>query len=463
MGDRRGRVMLFLVIVLVTFMEGFGSTSVSVILPDIVDTYGIDTGMSSWIFTAYFLSMTVPILVVGRICAMGAMKRLLMSGLGLLSVGMLLSGLSGSFELFLVSRVVQGFGLSMAVTAAYMLPVRHLPKRLVAIGLVAVSAGTALGSLTGSVVELIDAFSSQWQLLFISMVPAGILVTILAWKSVPDDDFQGLHGFDYLGSVLLSISIVSCLYVMEAGTYDGLDTLDTLLLVLSVVTFLVFVLHCLRHKDPVMDLDMFRSWRVDACILVMMIFNISYVGCIYLMPLYISEVLSGEGISNGVLIFIAGVVNILLCLRVGRWIVRHGERTLTILACISCTCALLALVFVEMNPVLMLPFSALFLGMMWGLGSGASCARVVNNLPDHVREAGSALVPFFSYFGGAMGTGMYSAFFNIGSNMSHGSMDVTAGFMSGYMFAMIAGAILCVVGTILAFLVREGRDHPDSV
>ena len=88
--------------------------------------------------------------------------------------------------------------------------------------------------------------------------------------------------------------------------------------------------------------------------------------------------------------------------------------------------------------------------------------RIINNVPDEKRGAGSSLNTFFIYFGAALGTATYSALFNVGSGSAGQSILELSPevFMDGFVFAMLVGTVLCAVAVFMAWIV--GRDGVDS-
>lgn len=457
--DGRRRRLLYLVIVLAMFTDGFNGTVVSVVLPDIASTFNVSAGDSSWIFSVYFLAMASLILVFGKVCGEGHVKNVLLLGLGSFSLGALLCSISVSYPMFLVSRCIEGLGASMIVSSAFMLPVRFLPKGYVALGFVSTSAGMALGATIGAIVGGIVSSYMSWEFAFAFKAIFAMVGMAVVWRTLPKDEVSKIPAFDRIGSVLLILSMSMGLYSLEAISSSGFTMRNSGLIIVSIVLLMALLVHCLRSNDPVVNVRLFTIRSMDACLLVLIISNLCYVGCLYLMPLYVTKVMGLGGIENGTLTFLMSVINLAMCLRVGTWIVRYGCRSISILSCITLVGASVALALVDLSPYLMLLSSSILLGMMWGFGGGAFSTRLIDNVPEGDRCSGAAIASFFTYFGGAIGTTLYTVFFNIGSGAASAHvMDLpSADFMNGYMVSTIVGIALCVLALFLAWVIRDGN------
>ena len=82
-----GHGLLLATIAISMFLDGLDGTVVNVALPSIAESYGIGTGDTSWVITVYYLVMAGLILVFGRICDKGAIKKVLIAGMAFFTVG----------------------------------------------------------------------------------------------------------------------------------------------------------------------------------------------------------------------------------------------------------------------------------------------------------------------------------------------------------------------------------------
>src|SRR3954452_9452542 len=89
------------------------STIVSVAVPAIMADQGPDVDSVVWVTSAYLLAYAVPVLITGRLGDRFGPKRVYLTGLTVFTLASLWCGLTGSIEMLIAARVVQGLGASM--------------------------------------------------------------------------------------------------------------------------------------------------------------------------------------------------------------------------------------------------------------------------------------------------------------------------------------------------------------
>ena len=138
MGNRNAQagasLLLLTTIALGMFLDGLDGTIVNVALPDISESFGMDSSMSSWIVTVYFLVLAGLVLIFGKLCDSGAIKKVLISGFLVFSLASLVCGLSYDIVVLLAARAVQGIGASMLAASSVMLSVKFLPPHMTSFG-----------------------------------------------------------------------------------------------------------------------------------------------------------------------------------------------------------------------------------------------------------------------------------------------------------------------------------------
>lgn len=79
--------LLLVAIALGMFLDGLDGTIVNVALPKMAESFSMGTGGISWVVTVYFLVMAGLILILGRICDGGAVKKVMVWGFLIFSAG----------------------------------------------------------------------------------------------------------------------------------------------------------------------------------------------------------------------------------------------------------------------------------------------------------------------------------------------------------------------------------------
>ena len=202
------------------FMILVDSTIVNVALPHIMT--GLDAGLNEviWVTSAYLLAYAVPLLITGRLGDRFGPKPVFLIGLATFTLSSLWCGLSGSIEMLIVARVVQGLGAALMApqTMAVIMRTFAPDRRGAAMGLWGGVAGAGLlvGPLLGGF--LVDAVGWEW--IFFVNVPVGLIAIVLVIINVPSLELHA-HSFDWVGVVLGSAGLFLIVFgIQEGETYE---------------------------------------------------------------------------------------------------------------------------------------------------------------------------------------------------------------------------------------------------
>ncbi len=101
------------VLLIVCFALFFGvlnASAVGVVLPDIANDLSVDTGQLGWLMTGFLLIYGIAIPFYGRLADRYGARPLFLLGVGVFSLGALLSALAPNFEFLIVARIIQATG-----------------------------------------------------------------------------------------------------------------------------------------------------------------------------------------------------------------------------------------------------------------------------------------------------------------------------------------------------------------
>ncbi|ROP74723.1 DHA2 family efflux MFS transporter permease subunit [Curtobacterium sp. PhB115] len=246
------------------FMILVDSTIVSVATPTIAQKLDADINSVIWVTSAYLLAYAVPLLITGRLGDRFGPKVMYQIGLVVFTLASLWCGLSGSIEMLIVARVVQGLGAAMMSPQTMSVITRIFPpqNRGAAMGLWGAVAGVA--SLVGPIVGglLVDGFGWEW--IFFVNVPVGVVAFVLAQRFVPSFERHG-HRFDYLGIFLSAAGLFLLVFgIQEGETYDwgtitGPISVWSLIIVGLVVLAGFVVWQGVQKGEPLLPLGLFKD------------------------------------------------------------------------------------------------------------------------------------------------------------------------------------------------------------
>ncbi|NYE94126.1 EmrB/QacA subfamily drug resistance transporter [Psychromicrobium silvestre] len=246
------------------FMILVDSTIVSVATPAIMDHLNADINQVVWVTSAYLLAYAVPLLITGRLGDRFGPRNLYLIGLVIFTAASAWCGFSGSIEVLIIARVVQGLGAALMTPQTMAVITRVFPpeRRGAAMGLWGSVAGVAtlVGPILGGV--LVDSLGWEW--IFFINVPVGVVGFILAARLVPSLPTHS-HHFDWLG-VLLSAAGMFCLVfgIQEGDSYNWGTIVGPIsvwsLIIAGLVLMVIFVLWQYFNKaEPLLPLKLFKD------------------------------------------------------------------------------------------------------------------------------------------------------------------------------------------------------------
>src|SRR3954462_4834050 len=223
--DRR-RWASLLVVCLAQLMIVLDVTIVNVALPSIQhELHFSQTGLT-WVVNAFLVTFGSLLLLAGRLGDLAGRKRVFLGGVAMFTVASLLCGVASTEGVLIGARLLQGVGAAAQASVILAIIITEFPgaaERARAMGAyVFVSvAGGSLGLLAGGLPT--EALSWHW--VFFVNLPIGAATFALGQALIRTDSGLGFrHGVDWLGSLLVTASLMSAIYaIVEVSTHGWLS------------------------------------------------------------------------------------------------------------------------------------------------------------------------------------------------------------------------------------------------
>jgi MFS family permease len=241
---------------------------------------------SEWTATAYLFSITVSLLVCGRIGDSFGNRRIYLGGLILFTLGSFFCGMTGNSVAFLISRALQGVGAALSAAHSPAIITRWLPGKHYGSGFGWQSALTYSGLCLGPVAAAVLITHLGWRSIFLTELPIGIMAVVLGFIFIPADDvpsapklsFPSLSGLLWLGC------LIPILTLFAQGNHGGWKSARvSSLLAVWVIAIASFCLWEARTKVPLVN---FRL-RGDSAISLALASEAILYFCIYMIGFFI--------------------------------------------------------------------------------------------------------------------------------------------------------------------------------
>ncbi len=280
-----------------------GGSSVNIIMPRLMATFGADLATTQWIVTGFFLTrvLVTPLLGwLGGILGYRNMFVAMMLGVAVTSIG---CGLATSLPMLVGFRMLQGLimGTMEGLTAMILVGIFPERQRGLALGLRAIgwSAGEAIFYVVGG--YLVEQIS--WRMIFFLAVPSGIVSAVLGLLVLPQRRDSQAEPVDYPGLLALAGFLVPLLLAISWSRDTQTETATLLWLGLGALFGgVLFLLRELLTSFPVVNLRLFLQPTFRLICATAFFNHMGLHGALFMVPIFLQQVLGLSPLQAGLVI-----------------------------------------------------------------------------------------------------------------------------------------------------------------
>jgi EmrB/QacA subfamily drug resistance transporter len=461
--DRR-RWAALIVVCLAQLMIVLDVTIVNVALPSIQRDLHISQANLTWVVNAFLVTFGSLLLLAGRLGDLAGRKRVFLVGLTTFTVASLLCGIAPSSGALIAARLLQGIGAAAQASVILAIIVTEFPdaearaRAMSAYVFVSV-AGGSLGLLAGGL--LTQALSWHW--VFFVNLPIGVITFALGRALIRGDDGLGLeHGVDWLGSLLVTASLMTAIYAIVAATTHGWISSETLEFGgLAALLMAAFVTLEARVANPIMPPRILRLRGLVHASLVRSFLVTGMYATFFLGTLYLEHVRHYSALQTGAA-FLPWTLTVAVLSQgiTARLVARYGA--LPVLMGGMATAAAGLLIFSTVGPDTAF-FPTVFLACFAiGLGIGTAFMPLLTiamaDVPAADAGLGSGITNVSQQLSGALGLAVLSTIAaNHTKSLVAAHHGLTSSLISGYQLGFLTGAGAIAAGIALAFVLLRPR------
>ncbi len=391
---------------------------VNIALPQISRSFS--TGISSlqWIVDAYTIAFAALMLSAGGMSDLLGSKRIFQIGVLVFGIASAGCGFSWNPVSLIGFRILQGVGSAIMIPSSLSIlnqAFAHDPAQRAravafwtAAGGVSIAAGPVLG---GVLLHL-----TTWRMIFFVNVPiclAGILLSIRLKGSKQQ---QG-KGFDIPGQLIWMLGLTALITaIIEWHDFGFKHPLIYGGLIFSAGMLFWFVRIEKRAHSPILPLTLFNSLDFNMFILLGIALNGTYYGTVFILSLYLQNVLHYPAINAGLAFLPLTAGFIISNVISGRLIGKHGLRFPILIGLLIVTAGYAGLLIAKADTPywqLFIPFITIPLGM--GLAVPAMTTGILASVNKTLSGTASAVLNTTRQAAGAMGVAVFGAMANGGA------------------------------------------------
>lgn len=410
--DKKNQKAVLFVSVVTSFLTAFVGSSINVALPAIQKQFHIDAITLTWVSSSYLLATACFLLPFGRASDIIGRKKIFVIGLFVYTFFSLLTGFSSSIIWLFATRILQGIGASMifGTSTAIITSVFPVGERGKAMGfsVSGVYLGLSFGPFFGGLITQ----HLGWRAIFFLNVPFGIVIGILVFKKLKGEwAYSKGQKFDYIGSILYSLSLALLMYGFSNIRYY----LGTLGILISILLILVFFFWERNSQYPILNVNLFSKNSTFAFSNLAALINYSATFAIgFLLSLYLQYIKGYTPSKAGFVLAIQPITQAFFSSWAGSLSDKIEPRIVASVAMGLTTVGLLLLSFLSFNTsIFFILISLLCLGFGFALFSSPNTNAIMSSVEKQYYGVASATVGTMRLIGQMLSLGLTSIIVSI--------------------------------------------------
>lgn len=453
-----------------TLMSTLDASIVSVAMPTLTAVFHTNIGTSQWFMLAYTSTVTVLLLISGKLGDIVGRRLIYALGIAIFTLGSAACAASTSAGILIATRAIQAVGASMMMAVGPALVTAVFPgdQRGQSLGLI--GSSVALGLLAGPLAGGVIIQHLSWRWMFLINVPVG-LALLVAISRLHTEESNTRRGIDLVGGVLFALSISFLLAGLTYGQLKGWNSPATFaLFVAAGVCAVVFIIVEQSVTDPLLRLTLFRNrdfalgaltgWANYAATSPIPVF----------IPFYLQNVLGYDAQHVGLVLACSPLTVALIAPLAGTASDRIGSRPLTVMGLGLVSIGLLSLRGLNASSSLA---DVVFRIVLTSLGSAIfvspNSSAVMGSVPRDDLGTAAGIVALVRNLGMVCGVGAAGSVietiqkhFLATGEIGHGSAFKELAFLSGLRAALAVCALIAALGALISTLRTTPRTTSHS-
>lgn len=494
----------------------YGETMLLPAIPDIITEFNISYNTASWILTAYLIAGAVMTPIAGKLSDIYGRKKIVLIIMIIYIIGISLGGLSSNITILIISRVIQGIGISMFPIAFGIVRDQFPPEKL-AIGVGTFSAMFAAGSVVGLAIggSIIQYFG--WRSTFFSIIPIAILLWVIIKRFIydhntnqhyliqfspsekssaaPSEQKQGTNvnsnnnndlevvttstkSIDIKGAITLAIIVISFLIVFSyLGTGSsssdggvGEDSITTPIqiiigfLITGIISLILFIIIEKRTKSPLIDFKLLSNKIILPANILLLISFLAMFTVYQTIPILVTSPapvggLEGDALTTANIQLPFMIVFLLFAPSSGFIISRLGNIKPTLIGSIISTIGFFSILLFHST-------ESMVAGTLAIIATGLSLTQVggfntiLESTPRQFSGISLGMTVLLNLIGGAVGPAIAGIYMQTNQVFINGSFFPS---LQSYNLIFLTATLLSLVSVVLVLIIRKRSTSSSSL
>ena len=321
------RAIITITAILCALLEIVDTTIVNVALNDMRGNLGATLTEVGWVITAYAIGNVIIVPMTSWLSQQFGRRNYFAASVMIFTVCSFLCGNANGIWELVFFRFLQGLGggallvtSQTIITESYPVEKRGMAQAIYGLGVI---IGPTLGPPLGG--YIVDHFS--WPYIFYINIPIGIVATLLTLQFIRSPKYaekKAINEIDWIGIILLAITVGSLQYVLERGQEDDWlnSTLIITLIISAVLGLFFFIWRELTYKNPIVELRVLKNGNLRIGTAMSFILGFGLYGSTFIIPLYTQSTLGWTAQQSGALMIPAALMTAFMMPLIGKLLTR---------------------------------------------------------------------------------------------------------------------------------------------
>lgn len=437
---------ILLITALAVFLATFNETFLNIAFNTIGRDLGVDFSVVQWLATGYMLGAAIMVPISAFLYRRIPTKVLFLCTVSLFIIGSVVAGLSNSFIMLLIGRIIQALGSGLLIPVAMNVILDIAPRERLGSYMGIMGAMTTLGPSLSLIAAGALMSVANWHILFWVFGGLCLILFILAAIFLGNVAALGKPKLDVLSVILIALALIGILYAISTVFTCWWIALITF--VVGIGLLIAFIIRQKHIAEPLINLAPFHT-KVFNCGLIL---NIITLMLIFAFNIVVPYVLAERGVSaliSSLVLFPAIFLSCIVAPIAGRLYDKFGTKFLLPTGMAMMTAFAILLAFFISSPSIIL-LAVLYIPFVIGsaLVIGPAQSHALSHLEPQVAPHGVTIFSTGFQIAGCIGASLFSSLYSATAESFGSSKDA-------FLLVGLIVAGFALVGLIISLVINK--------
>ena len=422
-----GLWLIAVMLAIANFIAVLDMTIANVSMASIAGGLGISSSQGTWVITSYSVAEAIIVPLTGWLAGRFGTVRVFTLAMSLFGVFSALCGFSGSLEMLVFGRIMQGLSGGCLMPLSQTLLLRVFPKERAPAAMALWAMTTLVAPVLGPILGGAICDNLSWPFIFFINVPIALGCAPLIARMLGRFESAKIKApIDAVGLVLLVVFVGSLQIMLDIGKdHDWFGSVEIrALAAIAIVGFLAFLFWELTDANPIVDLRVFRHRGFTASVFTLSLGYGSMFGANVLTPLWLQSYMGYTSTWAGMTTAWSGTTAVLMAPIAGLLMARKLDpRRIVFFGLMLIAAVMLLRTYVTMDVTYwQIAIPLILMGFGLPLFFVPLTTLALGSVEEHETASGAGLQNFLRTMSGAISTSLVTTAWDDKATYAHAEL-----------------------------------------